>query len=41
LPLAQPATVQLVNGDGTTCWEAVYSAPASANDGSTFKDKAD
>ena len=40
LPLAQPARVQLVNGDGT-CWEATYGAPASRNDGTAFKDKAD
>ncbi len=40
LPLAQPARVQLVNGDGT-CWEATYGAPAALNDGVTFKDKSD
>ena len=42
-PLSQPVTVQLVNSDGT-CWEAVYSAPASKNTGGPpgyFKDKAD
>jgi len=40
LPLAQPVTVQLVNGAGT-CWQATYSTPARVNDGSTFKDKSD
>ena len=41
LPLAQPVTVQLVNSDGAACWEAMYSAPALANDSAGFKDKAD
>jgi len=40
LPLAQPVTVQLRNGDGV-CWEAVYGAPAGKNDGAQFKDKSD
>jgi len=40
LPLAEPATVQLVN-DAGVCWEDTYSAPALLNDGATFKDKGD
>jgi hypothetical protein len=40
LPLAQPVTVQLVNGAGS-CWQATYSAPARVNDATTFKDKSD
>jgi len=42
LPLAQDTTVvvQLKNQLGT-CWEARYSAPASANDSGGFKDKGD
>jgi hypothetical protein len=40
LPLAQPLTVQLVNGTNT-CWAATYSAPALRNDTGRFKDKGD
>ncbi len=43
IPLIQPVTVQLINGDGV-CWEAVYSAPATRNQmgpPGSFKDKAD
>ncbi len=40
LPLAEPVTVQLRNGDGV-CWEAVYSAPPNKNDPTQFKDKSD
>jgi len=40
LPIAQPVTVQLVNG-GNVCWEATYSAPAAHDDAAGFKDKGD
>ena len=40
LPLTQPVTVQLRSRDGG-CWEAVYGAPATKNDATQFKDKAD
>ena len=40
LPLSQPVTVQLRNSNGV-CWEAVYSAPASKDDSTQFKDKSD
>jgi photosystem II stability/assembly factor-like uncharacterized protein len=42
LPLAQSPSVevQLVNSDGL-CWLADYSAPATRNSGSLFKDKSD
>jgi hypothetical protein len=40
--LASPVTVQLRRTDGGGCWGAVYSfPPASKNDATTFKDKAD
>ena len=38
--VTQPVRVQLRNSDGL-CWEAVYSAPASAHTSTIFKDKAD
>ncbi len=43
IPVTQPLTVQLINGDGV-CWEAVYSAPPTKNQAGPpglFKDKAD
>ena len=40
LPVAQPVTVQLVNGGGV-CWETTHSAPAQRNDTQQFKDKSD
>jgi hypothetical protein len=40
IPLAQPVTVQLVNGRGA-CFESVFSAPAKRNAGGQFRDKAD
>jgi hypothetical protein len=40
MPVTQPVTVQLKNGNGL-CWEAIYSAPASRNDGGQFSDKSD
>lgn len=40
IPLSQPITVQLLNGDGE-CWEATYSAPASKNANGLFRDKSD
>lgn len=41
LPLAQPVLVQLVKSDGPQCWEAEYSAPASKNSTTNFRDKND
>ena len=43
IPVTQPITVQLLNGDGV-CWEAIYSAPPIKNQvgpPGLFKDKAD
>jgi hypothetical protein len=40
MPIAQPVTVQLVNG-GNVCWESTYSTPAGRNDAVEFKDKGD
>ena len=40
LPVAQPITVQIVNGGGA-CWEATFTAPAKQNQSDGFKDKAD
>jgi hypothetical protein len=40
--LASPLRVRLTNVSTAACWEAVYSfPPASANDATQFKDKAD
>jgi len=43
LPLDQgtPVRVQLINDANDVCWEASYSAPASATDATKFKDKND
>ncbi len=38
--LVQPLTVQVQNSNGL-CWEAIYSAPASTQSATKFKDKAD
>lgn len=35
LPLAAPVTVQLVTGDGSTCWEGVYAAGGSTRSTAT------
>ena len=43
-PIAQPVTIQLHNADGTACWGARYSAPASTTTNRRsrrFSDKAD
>jgi hypothetical protein len=43
LPLDQgsPVRVQLINDANDVCWEASYSAPASATGATKFKDKND
>ncbi len=38
--IAQPVTVQLVNGAGA-CWEATFTAPAARHDGTIFRDTSD
>jgi hypothetical protein len=40
LPVAQPVTVQLVNG-GAACWQTTFSAPARQNEPGRFKDTGD
>jgi len=40
MPVSQPVTVQLKSSDGT-CWEATYTAPASANGPAKFVDRSD
>ena len=40
MPVSQPVTVQLKSSDGT-CWEATYTAPASANGPGKFVDRSD
>lgn len=41
LPLEQPVRAQLVNSDGGSCWEAIYSAPALKTNDRVFRDKND
>jgi len=39
LPMTGPVTVRLQRGSGAICWDAVYDAPFTINDGTKFSDK--